>query len=1144
MTSRPPPPSLLSRLRVAHARVRRALIARHALRATAAALVLLSCCVAAGLALPRDPLTAGLRLALFGFGTVAALAVATGALWRETPRWEPWLEALEQRFQSLRSWLRNAIDIERADDRERAAARHTSDDLAGAVREQAVHRLDRTPLEETVPALAARAPLVAIAAAALSLAGIAIVAPGPTLASWRTLWSPASAAPPLTLAVEPGDVTVVPGASLAVRARVEGSGEPPRLLGNGPTPPAVLESSAAGARRWRFDLPPVTRPRDYAVRVASVGSPRYHISLAGAPRAVSFSSAISAPAYARLPVQMVSGTRGDLSALAGSRAAVEIMFDRDLESLTASVNDGTAIAWSPVTPRRWRGTVPLERDGAWEIRARAATGETAARYRLSVLPDAPPVITVALPAGDLDLPAGQLVPYDAIIQDDLGVSELQLEWRKDAAEPWHALSLATFHDEPREARAAARWDASPLALLPGQSGVFRFVAFDNARPGPRGRATSGEYRVRFPSLSDLYASLEQQQEGVSKALEKAAQQTREVQKSLERLERQPQAQGRQSPSFERAEEMKKAAERQQAVAQQVNEAANDMRESLEQAAEREAFQQQLQQKLREMSDIMKDIQSQEFKDALKRMQEALQKMDRRAMEEALQPLAEQNKDLLQQLERSLELLKQLREEERLDALARRADDLKSRQDELNREQGERATDAKSADAKSADAKSTDTKSEDAKSVDAKSEDAKSSAAKAADSQREAQRALTARQQAAAAESHDLAKDAREAGKASEMQEAKQRLDQAAQELEQNASSEQEKAGRQSDAGDSEGAQSSGQKASESLGRASESLRSSADQAQQEQDARNLAAVRRASQDLVALSRAAQSNVDAHQSPADAADGQTDLSEGVARVADSLATLSQQTPFLSSRVSAALGRAMQGLQQSGREMAQGGRERGERSGRDASASLNEAVNELRATESSMCKHPGSGTGGRTASQRLGEVGQRQSQLNHRSREVARRMSEQLRMTQGDEAEMRRLADEQRRIREQLEEVRRDEDAKKSLLGRLDQAHQDMEKVEEALRQGEVGDELEQKQTQILSRLLDAQRSIHRRDFDPEREARRGEDVARPSPAALARDLFRENDRLRQDLLKADADRVPSHYRSLIEAYLRALNGSPR
>ncbi len=1084
---------------------------RHALRASAAAAVLLAFGVTAGLALPRTPGMAWARLALFALGSGLALAIAVRGARHESPRWDAWLESLEARFAGLRSWLRNALDLENS------TSSHTSSVLADAVRGETVRRLTDTPLDGTVPRINARAPIAATSAALLSLTAAVALAPQATLDSWRTLWQPATASPPVLLAVEPGDVTLVPGASLAVRARVEGSVAPPRLLGDGPAPEAVLESNGAGGHRWRFDLPPVTRPRDYAVRVASVSSPRYRISLTGEPRAVSFSSAITAPAYARLPLQAVSGTRGDLAALAGSRAAVEVTFDRDLEALSAAVNGRAPVAWSAITPRRWRGSVTVDGDGTWELLARGATGEGRFRYRLSAIPDAPPVLTVVLPAGDLDLPAGQLVPYDVLAQDDLGVSELRLEWRKTAAEPWSEAPVARFGEEPREARATSRWDASPLALLPGESGVLRFVALDNARPGPRGRAVSGEFRVRFPSLTDLYASLEQRQENVAKALERAAEQTREVQKSLDKLQRQPQAQGRQNPSFERAEEMKKASERQESVAQQVNEAAKEMRESLEQAAERQAFHEQLQQKLKEMSELLKEIQSQEFKDALKRMQEALQKMDRRAMEETLPQLQQQNRDMLQQLERSLELLKQLREEERMDALARRADDLKARQDELNREHGEQNEQSERSDQKSG----------------------------ANRERRDAARSELSESQAKAAEeSRELSKSASEAAKQSEMKEAQQRMEEAAKELEQTASQEQQSASQQSEQGDSQGAQSSGQKASESLSRAAQSLRTSAQQQQQEQDAKNLAAVRRASQDLVSLSRASQENLDARRSPSQASEAQTDLSEGVARVADSLAALSQQTPFLSNKISTALGRAMQGLSQSGREMSQGGRERGEKSGRGATSSLNEAVKELRSAEAAMCQQPGAGTGGKTSSQRLGEVGQRQGQLNRQSREMARKLSRQLALTQGDEAEMRRLADEQRRIREQLAEVRRDEEAKKSLLGRLDQAEKDMQKAEETIRQGQLGGDLEQKQTQILSRLLDAQRSVHRRDFDPEREARRGEDVAHPSPGALPRELFRENDRLRQDLLKADADRVPPRYRSLIEAYLRALNGATR
>ena len=1113
MTPRTPATPLRDRLRTLHLRVRRALVLRHALRAAAAAVVLLAFGVTAGLVLPRTPLTASLRLALFAVGAAGAMVFAVRGVLREIPRWDVWLESLEERFAPLRSWLRNALDLETA------PASHTSDELAGEVRDEAARRVDAAPLASTVPSLSWRRPGTAAAAAMLSLSSALFFAPGPTLDAWHTLWAPHTAAPPVTLTVEPGSVVLVPGASFAVRAVVAGSEAAPRLLGSGPAPAAVLEGTAGGARRWRFDLPPVTRARDYAVKVASLTSPRYQITLAGEPRPLSFSATITAPAYARLPLQSSSGTRGDLSALAGSRAAVEVTFDRDLESLTAAIGNAAAVAWSEVTPRRWRGTVELRGAGDWELRARAATGEGRFRYRLSVTPDSPPVISVVLPTGDLDLPAGQRVPYDVVAQDDLGVSELQLEWRKDAADPWRTQSLATFRDEPREARATARWDASPLALLPGESGVFRFVALDNARPGARGRALSAEFRVRFPSLKDLYATLEDRQDNVAKALEKAKQQTQELQKSIEKLQRQPQTPNAQSPSFERAEEMKQAAERQQAVAQQVKDAAAEMRETLDQAAERQAFQEQLQRKLQEMSELLKDIQSNEFKEALKKMQNALEKMDRRSMEESLPKLQQENKDMLQQLERSLELLKQLREEEKLDALARRADELKTKQDELNREH---------ATADSPESNRSETSSKDTKSPES--------------NEQRRQAKVSERQREAADETKELAKDARQAGEQSEQTDAKQNLAKAAEELEQNAAQEQSKAGERSDQGDSKGAQSSGQKASESLSKAAQAMRQGSQAQQQDQDSRNLSAVRRAAQDLVSLSRATQENLDPRKATPQAADAQTDLSEGVARVTDSLMVLSQQTPFLSNKVLTSLGKAMEGLSQSGKEMAQGGRERGMNSGRGASTALNEAVKELRAAEASMCKQPGSGTGGKSSSQRLGEVGERQSQLNRRSKEIARRLSKQLAMSQGDEGEMRKLADEQRRIREQLEEVRRDEEAKKSLLGRLEETQKDMQQAEERMRQGQMDQTLEQQQTQILSRLLDASRSINRRDFDPEREARRGEDVAHRSPAPLSRDLFRENDRLRQDLLKADADRVPARYRTLIEAYLKSLNSA--
>jgi hypothetical protein len=278
-----------------------------------------------------------------------------------------------------------------------------------------------------------------------------------------------------------------------------------------------------------------------------------------------------------------------------------------------------------------------------------------------------------------------------------------------------------------------------------------------------------------------------------------------------------------------------------------------------------------------------------------------------------------------------------------------------------------------------------------------------------------------------------------------------------------------------------------------------------------------------------------------------ADQQEDLSEGVSRVTDSLQTLSKRTPFIKPSLSEALGRAKSQLGQSAKQFDSGNPEGGESMGRGASQSLNDAVLQLREAESSMCQSPNGKPGPGKPSSR-GESMQRmsseQSRLNTQTQRLTRQLSEQMRMSAGDQAELRRLADEQSRIREQLESVQREEQGEKKLLGRLDQTQREMKEVEERLRQGALGESVEQQQVHILSRLLDAQRSLNRQDFDPQRESRAGVDIARASPAEIPLEMLRTSDRLRLDLMKSEADRYPAQYRAFVEAYLRALNGSRR
>ena len=136
-------------------------------------------------------------------------------------------------------------------------------------------------------------------------------------------------------------------------------------------------------------------------------------------------------------------------------------------------------------------------------------------------------------------------------------------------------------------------------------------------------------------------------------------------------------------------------------------------------------------------------------------------------------------------------------------------------------------------------------------------------------------------------------------------------------------------------------------------------------------------------------------------------------------------------------------------------------------------------------------------------------------------------------------MRRLAAEQGAIHKSLQELEKEFGNSRELLGRLDAVSEDMQKVVDQLSEGEVGQETLDRQLKIYSRMLDATKTMQRKDFTEERKATVGKDIFRPSPAALSGNDLKGGldveDRLREFLNES----YPAEYDQHIRAYFKAL-----
>ena len=133
-------------LRTAHSDVRAGVTPwARALTAVSRTLVALAAVVVLGVLLPIRPATAMFRLVLFALAAVVVLVLAARAFLRAAPAFDAYLERAEGRFPELRSWLRNALDLETRPDPD------TSTELAGALRAETARRLTGVPLSMLRP---------------------------------------------------------------------------------------------------------------------------------------------------------------------------------------------------------------------------------------------------------------------------------------------------------------------------------------------------------------------------------------------------------------------------------------------------------------------------------------------------------------------------------------------------------------------------------------------------------------------------------------------------------------------------------------------------------------------------------------------------------------------------------------------------------------------------------------------------------------------------------------------------------------------------------------------------------------------------------------------------------------------------------
>lgn len=826
---------------------------------------------------------------------------------------------------------------------------------------------------------------------------------------------------------------------------------------------------------------------------------------------------LTPPRYSRLPVEIGAENVGDVEALPGSKLELTVRATKPIgnawfvfqpSDADSSAADSSSLELSGLT-----GTVDhiLIREGKYRIRLRDEADHPDSdpvSYRIHLLTDEYPTVRILYPDEDVILGDDMIVPLQVSADDDYGISRLTIVYHKlgDPNAGQEKVEVSSFPITPDIPGSATiltidMWEMGSLALVPGDAVEYWAVVWDNDNiSGPK-RSESERRIVRLPTIEEIFAGVEESEQAGFDQAEKALEQARElkdrVAEAIEEMKRNPEA------DWEQQKQIESAIEQQDSLQKQVDQLKQKIDQLVEQLEKHDLLTMETLEKYKQLQELLAEVATPEMKEAMQKLQEAMEKQDPDALRKALEQFDVDREEYLENIERSLNILKQLQLERKMDELVKQAEELLHRQEDILAGMEDQPPDEL--------AKKQESLANSTENFKKNIEDAQK-----------------------------LAEESGETELADELTDLMNQMD-----VKQIPSNMRRTAQNMS-SGNMDKAQEQGELSARDLSELAGQLSESSEDMKQRRKDDMQKKIRRLTEELLYVSQAQEELAEESvrtgtHSPRyrDLAGRQEDIRNSLNGVTGRLFNVSKETFFVNPSLGAKLGKASAEMESALQKYSDRNPRSVEAPQSSALGNVNQAARQLLEALSQM-ESSQSSTGYDEMMEQLSQMTQQQSELNQQSIGMpmpGQGEQQQMPGEQGGMQSLGRMAAEQRMLQEGMQKLSEEGQGMQEILGDLDGIAKSMGEVAGDMEEKNINQRTRQLQRQIVSRLLDATRSVREQEYSRKRESKTGSDLARKSPQELMFD--KDKDQLRRDLLRALQEGYTRDYRQLIRAYFRQL-----
>jgi hypothetical protein len=891
-----------------------------------------------------------------------------------------------------------------------------------------------------------------------------------------------------------------------------------------------METVQAGMFTYTFEK--LQQPKAFQVEAAGYYSGSFEITLANRPELTQLAIELQYPKYLQRKnerlvnagnLEIPEGTLVTWKLNTAHASNASIFFSSDSSKIDIQSTDNQSFIYSKL----------FKNPDQYEVFLKNEESQNKERifYTVDVVKDQFPQLTIN---NFRDSVLYKRIILSGITADDYGITQLALQFHvKDAQQKILAkktVNIPIAHNQPQQSF-FFNWNLDTLSLKPGHQLEYFLQTWDNDGVNGRKSTRSALYTFFIPDKDQLVTDISKTQSQTESKIEQSTKKAEEFQKQIEELNQK--LKGKQSLDWQDEKKLENILEQKKKLDQMINQM-KEQNKLLEK--KKDTFTEQ-DEKLREKAEQIQKLMDELLDDETKKLMEELEKLlreknDPQQLQRTLDKLNQNSKNLEKELERTLELFKQLQFEYKFEQAIADLKEKKEAQEILQEKSEHLEKQSEKSDKKGNKDKNQEKNQEKGQEkVEEAGEQSKDEKSQELAKEQEKLNEEFKKSEEKFEELRKLGEELKEEGapdkeKSEEIQKSQEESEQ---NLKENSPSK---------------AKESQKKAVQQMEKMQQQMESSQNEMGMEMEMQNLESLRQIIHGLIKISFDQENLIKQFRELEQndprfnvLAQQQLKLKDDVKVLEDSLLELSKKDAMMSSIVT----REVTELNTRVDKVIEANKERRRQQASTEMQFSMTAINNLALMLDShfdmmmqMMKNAKPGKGkSKNGKQSLSQM---QEQLNQRIQELkgsgkqGRELSEEL-------AEM---AAEQERIRRALQEMQekmKNENGGKMPGGDLSQK---MEETETELVNKQLTDKLIERQKDILTRLLESEKSAREQDLDEERKGETAKDYEKEIPPAVEEYLRLKEKEV--ELLKTVPPKLYPYYKKEVSEYFKRIGGN--